>query len=87
MRGPSGKSRYGFPHLIGEDKEKVRVGTLLAQRTAEAVGLFEEQAKPSITEQPKWKKDNDSVSMYNLDEFQAFKESPNFEFVDLVQCE
>ena len=87
LRGAFGADRYGFAHLKGSDKEKVREGTLLAQRTAEAVTIMDEQQRPSITEQPLWKKSQNKVSMFNLDEFQPFVNDENFEFITIAQCE
>ena len=87
LRGSAGAERYGLPNLKGKDKEKVREGTLLAQRTAEAVTSMSAQQRPSITEQPLWKKTPGKVSMYNLDEFQTFVDAENFEFITIAQCE
>ena len=87
LRGAIGSDRYGLRELDHKDKEKVRVGTLLAGRSTEAAAAMDELGKPSITEQPKWRDDGLHVSMYNLDEFDRFKQNSNFEFKDLDQCE
>ena len=87
LRGPTGPDRYGLPGLRDKDREDVRIGTLLAQRSAEAARMIDAQQKPSITEQPLWKQDGASVSMFNLDEFADFHEDPNFMFEEMAQCE
>ena len=87
LRGPVGSDRYGLRHLQPEDKEKVKLGTLLAVRAVEATKAMSQQRKPTVLEQPKWIDDGVHVSMYNLDEFGTLKDSPDFEFRDLVQCE
>ena len=87
LRGPSGDERYGYSFLGPSDKEKVKLGTLLAVRTTEASTEFHEQRKPFIVEQPRWKQDGTSVSMYNLDEFQQLLELVGVECIELDQCE
>ena len=68
------------------NKDKVKLGTLLAARTAEAAHEFCMQEKPFIIEQPKWKQDSKSVSMYNLDEFSALLEQAGVSLIELSQC-
>ena len=87
LRGACVPERYGLKDLRMEDKEKVKTGTLLACRAAEAATAMSQQKKPSVLEQPKWTDDGVHVSMYNLDEFEPMKSNPDFEFRDLVQCE
>eukprot|EP00435_Cladocopium_sp_Y103_P030056 s3225_g7.t1 len=87
LRGAHGDERYGLQGLSEEDKQKVRVGTLLALRTSEAATELLCQEKPSIIEQPRWKQDGNSVSMFNLDEFQELLQRPHVRHADLVQCE
>lgn len=87
LRGPAGDDRYGLPSLAPAEKEKVKLGTLLALRSCEAAKLFHEQGKPRITEQPKWRRDGESVSMYNLDEFTDLLNLENVHTEELVQCE
>lgn len=42
LRGATGDDRYGLPHLRPDDQIKVRTGTLLAVRTAEAATAMDE---------------------------------------------
>lgn len=55
LRGLSGAARYGLPNLPAVDKDKVKIGTLLVARTAEAAEAFHEEWK--------WKDEEQSVSM------------------------
>lgn len=87
LRGPSGHDRYGLSGLEQSDMEKVKAGTLLATRASTAAKEFHQQRKPYIVEQPLWKQDGRSVSMYNLDEFKELMELPGVETKDIVQCE
>ena len=87
LRGAIGPDRYGLKNLNVSDHEKVKVGTLLAVRTAEAILAMDRLEKPTVAEQPKWIDDGLHVSMYNLDEFGPMKNNPNFEFRNLAQCE
>ena len=87
LRGPTGDDRYGLKNLDPKDAEKVKTGTLLALRAHEASTLFHGQEKPFILEQPKWKRDDTSVSMFNLDEYQDLLSLPGVRTEELVQCE
>lgn len=86
LRGPSGADRYGLEKLSPTDKEKVKVGALLAVRTAEAAAAFHDIGRPFIVEQPKWKDDRNSVSMFNLDEFQRLLQHRDVRRAILDQC-
>lgn len=68
------------------DKEKVKVGTLLAVRTAAAAEVFHGMGRPFIIEQPLWKDDPSSVSMFNLDEFQELLQHQDVRHTILDQC-
>eukprot|EP00435_Cladocopium_sp_Y103_P025927 s1750_g6.t1 len=86
LRAAVGPERYGLPDLSIENVEKVKLGNLFAERTCDAVGAMDDLKRPSIVEQPKLKTDEDSVSMYKLDEFIELRERPSIEMRDLVQC-
>lgn len=86
LRGPLGADGYGLKDLRPEEQEKVKMGTLLASRTSEAAQEFAKQKKPFVIEQPKWKKDGESVSMYNLDEFEDLIGMEDTKVVDADQC-
>lgn len=84
LRGPSGADRYGLPKLSPTDKEKVKIGALLAVRAAEAAEAFHEIQRPFIIEQ--WKADQTSVSMFNLDEFQQLLKHDDVLRACMDQC-
>eukprot|EP00435_Cladocopium_sp_Y103_P035534 s490_g9.t1 len=86
LRSPTGPERYGYEWNNAMDKEKVKYGNLLAIRTAEAFGCMHEQRKPAIVEQPRLKEDDESTSMYKLDEFLHLRSLPGVEMMDLLQC-
>ena len=50
--GHCGKDLYGLPSLRPSDKEKVRVGTLLALRAAQGIDVQKRAGKPWILETP-----------------------------------
>ena len=87
LRGPTGDDRYGLKSLDAKNKEKVKMGTLLALRGHEAAAEFHRQTKPYIVEQPQWKRDSDSISMFNLDEYQDLLQQSDVGTLELVQCE
>ena len=53
LRGEKAPEIYGFKNLRPADKEKVRVGTLLAVRAAEAADYFDVRNAPWLVETPK----------------------------------
>lgn len=85
LRTPSGPGRYGMPGLKPEEKEAVRLGTLLAQRDAEADSVWSRLGLPWITEQPRF--DEERTSMYNLDEFLMLRAKPGVDMTHIAQCE
>ena len=88
LRGPKAPELYGLSSLREEDKEKVRVGTLLAVRTAELARVCAELEIPCIIEQPLWKKeDSEAISMYNLEEFAELLKDPQVQQQDVSQCQ
>ena len=87
LRAPTGPYRYGLPKLSPVDKDKVKVGTLLALRALAIFRAFLEQGKPIVLEQPFWRKDDPSaVSMFNLDEFQELLSHQDIQSADFDQC-
>ena len=52
LRGAELPDLFGLPHLEPHEKETVRIGTLLALRTAEASKLMWSQGRPFGTENP-----------------------------------
>ena len=87
LRTPTGPRRYGLPSLKPADKDKVKVGTLLALRAAEVFRAFKEQGKPVILEQPHWKQEDPAaVSMFDLDEYQELMSDDAVQLADFDQC-
>ena len=86
LRGALGEDRYGLSHLSLADWEKTKIGTLLACRTVEGAKAMHKLRRPFIIEQPKWKKDDKHVSMYNLDEFTELLELEGVSCLELSQC-
>ena len=86
LRAASGPARYGRSGLLPKDKEAVRIGTLLAVRAAEVMNTFVDQCKPVCVEQPIWKRDGRSVSMFNLDEFATLLKRVGVSFHDMAHC-
>ena len=52
LRGASGADLLGLPDIRPEDKEKLRLGTLLAVRTGEGIGAQGDADKPWLLENP-----------------------------------
>ena len=70
LRSSEGPGRYGLPNLRPEEKEKVRVGNVLAIRSSRVCRNSHQSKKPWILEQPHHRKEANKTSMFNLDEFQ-----------------
>ena len=86
LRTASGAERYGRQGLEPKDKEKVKIGTLLAVRSARVFSDFHNQRKPAVLEQPLWIQDGTSVSMLNFDEYARLRSLPGVSVRDMVQC-
>ena len=69
LRRPGDRGIYGRTDLTPEEKEDVRLGTLLALRALDVFKCLREQGKPVILEQPARVDDEESISMLNLPEF------------------
>ena len=67
LRTAEGPGRYGRADLVGQDKEDVRLGTLLSLRAARAASLCLQVSVPWLLEQP-WSEEGET-SMLNLDEW------------------
>lgn len=86
LRSAQGPERYGLKNLSIEQKEQVRFGNLMAVRTAAAVEAMDKQEKPSIVEQPLLKEDENSISMFKLDEYIRIRKKPTCRAVEVAQC-
>ena len=69
LRSSDGPGRYGLPNLRPAEKEKVRVGNVLAIRSSRVCKRSHETKKPWMLEQPHHRKDKGKTSMFTLDEF------------------
>ena len=87
LRTATGAGRYGRRGLEAGDKELVRIGTLLAVRAARVFEELHSQRKPLILEQPPWKQDGASVSMFNLDEYVKLRNLEGVSLHDMFQHE
>ena len=69
-----------------EEKETLRLGTLLALRAVEVFGLFVLQGKPTILEQPARRAGPGSISMFDLPEFKAMLGADGVSCARIAQC-
>eukprot|EP00435_Cladocopium_sp_Y103_P033053 s1409_g8.t1 len=86
LRGAHGRDRYGLSKLSIEDKQKVKEGTLLARRANTTACRASQNNKPWILEQPHWRKEQESTSMFMLDEFLELAKQEGVEFHTFDQC-
>lgn len=84
MRSVSGPQRYGLSTLKGDDKEKTRVGALLAIRSCDTAQHAQKNFKPWTLEQPHWRPG--TTSMFTLDEFQQLEGQEGVRRYTLAQC-
>ena len=84
LRGHLGSDLYGLPGLKPEHKEQVRMGTLLAKRTAQGIEAQRRSGRPWILESPAPRPD--CASIFLLPEIVAAC-GPEAAFEDFVQCE
>lgn len=84
LRTPTGNGRYGCKGLTIDEKEQVKVGTLLALRAHEVAQHAQQRDKPWILEQPHWR--TDQTSMFTLDEFQSLLQFENVNIFTFAQC-
>ena len=85
LRGPEPPEIYGLPDLWPEDKEKVRIGTALALRSADAAHRFQAKGLPWLFETPRPKPGKPSV--FSLPEVAALLELEGVTDSWLLQCE
>ena len=85
LRGTQGRDRYGLKHLVGEEKTKVRQGTLLARRAHATAAQANRAGKPWIFEQPHWRENG--TSMFMLDELVQLANEDGVAFHTMDQCE
>ena len=69
LRSFDGPGRYGLSDLTPAEKEKVRVGNVLAIRSSRVCKRSHISKKPWILEQPHHRVDKSKTSMLTLDEF------------------
>eukprot|EP00439_Symbiodinium_sp_Y106_P060007 s2027_g8.t2 len=86
LRAPGPKLIYGRVDLRPEEKEDVRLGTLLALRALEVFMLLRAQGRPVLLEQPRWRQDTGKVSMFLLPEFRRVLAMDGVKMVHIVQC-
>ena len=68
LRGATGPDRYGRSDLTPEERESVRLGTLLEVRAAQISSAFHDLHAPWLTENPP--EAEDAVSLFKIDEWQ-----------------
>ena len=85
LRKAEGPERYGRKDLTPEEKESVRLGTLLALRANAIAKAMREAGKPSITENPP--EHEGKPSLFGLDEWRQFLDTPNVDSIITPQCE
>ena len=85
LHGPDLPELYGLPNLEPHEKETVRIGTLLAIRTAEASNLMWVQGFPFWVENPARRAG--TLSLFNLPEMVGVAERQGVTFKYLAQCE
>ena len=86
LRLPGDRDIYGRPGLTPEEKEDVRLGTLLALRAADIFLCFYKLKKPVILEQPAQQNEESAVSMLNLPEFKRILGLQGVKHVKVAQC-
>ena len=86
LRAGSGPELYGLKTLTAADKEKVQLGTLLATRSCEAMGLFIDMQLPCLNEQPANQEEADRAHMYKLECWRALLQRAEVKCQRLVQC-
>eukprot|EP00972_Heterocapsa_arctica_P108536 15982843-Heterocapsa_arctica.AAC.1 len=85
LRGFGVPHIYGLPGLKGKDKDKVRLGTLLAVRVAQAARAFHARRLPWNFETPaRW---SEQPSVFELPEVKALDALPGVSTCSIVQCE
>ena len=82
--GPHGKELYGLKGLTPRQNKQVRLGTLLATRSAGMATLCDDLGIPWIVKQPLIREGN--VSAFNLPEWVRVRERPEINRMDLDQC-
>jgi len=80
----SARDIYGLPNLSPADKEKVRIGTLLAVRTAEGLVLHLRLLIPFIFETPAPRPGRPHITL--LEEFRPIVDDPRVDTLIFDQC-
>lgn len=86
LRGPNGSDVYGFAWLQPDDKERVRLGTLLALRALAFVRAAAQKQLPHLLENPV-DVENDVGAIYALPEYKQFAKEFQVKRTLGVQCE
>ena len=85
LRGPWGKDLYGYSHLLPDEKEQVRIGTMLALRALVVFELAIDLDIPAVHEHPL--EEQDGVSIYHFEAWQRLLSKSGVNRYDIVQCE
>ena len=85
LRGVEGPSLYGLPGLFPDEKEAVRLGTLLAIRASQLAREFEKRELPWVVENPPCR--DGKPSLFSLREWQDLWQRESLFRVVLPQCQ
>ena len=85
LRGPWGKDLYGYSYLLPDEKEQVRIGTMLALRALVVFELAIDLDIPAVHEHPLEKQDG--VSIYHFEAWQRLLSKSGVNRYDIVQSE
>ena len=86
LRTASARGIYGRADIKPEEKEDLRLGTLLALRAVEVFGLFVNQHKPALLEQPARRPELGAISMFDLPEFKTMLSTEGVVCSRIAQC-
>ena len=85
LRTAYGSGRYGLSTLLPPDRERVRIGTLLAVRTAMILKECRRLRIPFVYETPREISD-DAPNMLYLDEFEELMKDEQIVMITVDQC-
>lgn len=86
LRSAEGPGRYGLKGLRPAEKEKVRVGNVLALSARKTADVSHDMHKPWDLEQPHHDEESGKTSMLTLDEFVELKSKPGVCKYTFDQC-
>ena len=84
LRSASGPGRYGLPGLTPEEKEAVRLGTLLGIRARDLCSAFQDAELPWLNESPP--QEEGQTSLFGLDEWIELSEAAHAVRNFVCQC-